>query len=458
MTPARRKVTYKSVPEVELQEPGRVLIVDDNAALRRALVRRLTAQGYTIAEARNGQEGASLVEEGSFDAVLSDIRMPDVDGMQLLELVRKRDPDLPVILMTGTPELSTAMKAVEFGAFEYLAKPVDPQKLNSSVARAVELCRLQRARRRALASAERRLVKGTQSDPETWTGSVLGNRYLVGEVIGRGGMGCVYEAERQDLAMRVAIKILHPGYAAREDLVSRFKREAQVVAAIDHPNIVKVLDFHEEPPVFLVMERLHGASLAATIANEGQLEFTRVAFIASQMLSALAAAHRANVVHRDLKPDNVFLTKMSNLNDIVKLLDFGVAKLLAPTEEKLTETGIVLGTPAYMAPEYARAGTMDERGDIYAVGCVMYESLVGREPFIADNYNALLYAIQEEDAESLKEVRTDVPDGLREVIEKAMSKEPDDRYYTAEAMSMIGWLPVKLVLGSSSHVTPSVLR
>lgn len=293
---------------------------------------------------------------------------------------------------------------------------------------------MQRARRRALASAERRLVKGTHNDPESWTGSVLGNRYLVGEVIGRGGMGSVYEAERQDLAMRVAIKILHPGYAARDDLVSRFKREAQVVAAIDHPNIVKVLDFHEEPPVFLVMERLHGASLASTIALEGQLEFTRVAFIAAQMLSALAAAHRANVVHRDLKPDNVFLTKMSNLNDIVKLLDFGVAKLLVSTDEKLTETGIVLGTPAYMAPEYARAGTMDERGDIYAVGCVIYESLVGREPFIADNYNALLYAIQEEDAEPLKEVRPDVPEGLRQVVEKAMSKQPDDRFYTAEAM------------------------
>lgn len=436
-----------------------MLVVDDHAALRRALVRRLTAQGYRIGEAANGQEAARLVVDGNFEAVLSDIRMPDMDGMQLLQILHERDPDLPVILMTGTPELETAMKAVEFGAFEYLAKPVDAEKLNVCVARAVETCKIQRARRAALASVERRLTHDSSADPESWTGSMLAERYLVGLLIGKGGMGSVYEAERQDLAMRVAIKILHPGFASREDLASRFRREAEVVAAIDHPNIVKVLDFHADVPIFLVMERLHGISLAAAISRDGKLGSARVAFIASQVLSALAAAHRANVIHRDLKPDNVFLTTMSGMNDIVKLLDFGIAKLMGTSgTEKLTETGIVLGTPAYMAPEYARAGTMDERGDIYAVGCVMYEALVGREPFIAENYNALLHMIQEREAEPLKALRPDVPDGLRDVIDKAMSKDPDARFYTAEAMidALEPWVvPVSSVRNDTPTLEPA---
>jgi CheY-like chemotaxis protein len=447
------------VGDAELKEPGRVLVVDDHAALRRALVRRLAAQGYVISEAANGQEAAKLVADGKFEAVLSDIRMPDMDGIQLLELLHERDPELPVILMTGTPELETAMKAVQFGAFEYLAKPVELDKLNRSVARAVDLCRIQRARRAALASVEKRLSHDASADPESWSGTMLAGRYLVGALIGKGGMGSVYEAERQDLAMRVAIKILHPGYASREDLVSRFRREAQVVATIDHPNIVKVLDFHADGPIFLVMERLHGTSLAAAITRDGQLASSRVAFIASQMLSALAAAHRANVIHRDLKPDNVFLTSMSNMNDIVKLLDFGIAKLMGqPIHEKLTETGIVLGTPAYMAPEYARAGTMDERGDIYAVGCVMYEALVGQEPFVAENYNALLYAIQEREAEPLRKLCPDAPKGLCEVVEKAMSKDPDDRYYTAESMieALEPWVvPVSSVRSEVPTIEPA---
>jgi serine/threonine-protein kinase len=180
---------------------------------------------------------------------------------------------------------------------------------------------------------------------------------------------------------------------------------------------------------------LEGATLSQSIEVEGRFAQNRVAFIASQMLGALGAAHSANVIHRDLKPENVFLTTMSGMNDIVKLLDFGVAKLTKDTDPKLTRTGHVVGTPAYMAPEYARGRSVDERGDIYAVGCVIYEALAGREPFMADNYNALLYEIQEGTPEPLRELRPDLSPALVELVEKAMAKDPAARFQTAGQMA-----------------------
>ena len=173
-----------------------------------------------------------------------------------------------------------------------------------------------------------------------WTGQLLGGRYRVGKRIGAGGMGTVYEAVQEDLGRRVALKVLHPHLVQNADLVSRFKREAESAAALGHGNIVQVTDFgHEGETAFLVMEYLAGSSLGAAIAKERALSPGRAAFIASQVLSALGAAHAAGIVHRDLKPDNVFLTSISGLRDIVKLLDFGIAKLSDahhPSTQRLT--------------------------------------------------------------------------------------------------------------------------
>jgi serine/threonine-protein kinase len=282
-------------------------------------------------------------------------------------------------------------------------------------------------------------------------------------------MGAVYEAEREDLAqMRVAIKILHPSVGARADLVMRFRREAETVAALDHPNIVRILDFqspHGEP-AFLVMERLHGAPLGETLDKEGRFGAERVAFVASQVLSALAAAHTANVVHRDLKPDNVFLTNLSGLRDIVKLLDFGVAKLMnARHNEKLTQTGSVLGTPAYMAPEQARGANVDHRSDLYAVGCMMYEALAGKPPFAAENYNALLFEIQRAVPTPIEVLRPDIDPALAAVVARAMAKNPDERFQTADAFetALSPWVAASAprgatALGALPEAAPTVLR
>jgi serine/threonine protein kinase len=231
--------------------------------------------------------------------------------------------------------------------------------------------------------------------------------------------------------------VLHGSLLDDPTLVARFRREAQTVGLIHHPNIVHVIDFHTEPgePPCLVMELVDGVSLRQELAQRGPFSGERMVFIASQMLAALAAVHRAQVIHRDIKPENVLLTSMSGLGDIVKVLDFGVAKLLsAPHGETLTQAGTVLGTPTYMAPEHARGADIDTRSDLYSVAAIMYEGFAGKAPFIGDNYNALLFAIQQAKPTSLRDLRPDLDPELIAVVERAMKPKADDRYQSAEEM------------------------
>jgi serine/threonine-protein kinase len=387
---------------------------------------------------------------GEFDVVISDVRMPDMGGVELLEALRAEDPDLPVVLVSGSPDLETAMKAVEFGAFEYLTKPVSFEKLGTSTQRAIAL-RRERAQAKRVLEQHRSgtRLRSSHSEGESWTGELLGGRYRIGRQLGAGGMGAVYEATREDLGqMRVAVKILHTSLADDESLLARFRREAETVGQINHPNIVRILDFCAEAgePAYLVMELLDGVSLRQALARQKDFPAERIVFIASQMLAALAAVHRAHVIHRDIKPENVVLTSMSGLGDIVKLLDFGVAKqLTAVPGNTLTQTGVVLGTPTYMAPEQARGGSIDRRSDLYAVGTIMYEALAGAAPYSGDNYNALLFAIQQGKPVPLRELRPEIDPELFAVIARAMAVEPDARYQTAEEMAeaLAPWLTLE---------------
>ena len=369
--------------------------------------------------------------------------MPDIDGVELLRQARERKPDVPVLLMTGLPAISTAMQAVQYGACDYLTKPLDFDKLEKGLARALDLRRKAVEQRNALASmAREREARGTHRlDPSLLitAGTMLGDRYRIVRPLGSGGMGSVYAATREDLGrMQVAIKVLLPELASRGDSVRRFRREAEIVAGLRHPNIVNLLDFvtTDDGTAFLVMELLNGCTLSQALERDPPFSETRVAFIASQMLSALEAAHASGVVHRDLKPDNVFLTKISGLDDVVKIVDFGVAKLLSePLEPKLTQTGTLVGTPAYMAPEYARGEEAGTLADVYGVGCAMYEMITKRQPFAGANYHALLHAIQEGRPEAISSLRPDFSADLTKVVTRAMATLPRDRFESARAMA-----------------------
>ena len=235
-------------------------------------------------------------------------------------------------------------------------------------------------------------------------------KYKLHEIVGRGGMGVVYRGEHVYIGKEVAVKILHDGYGGREESIKRFLREARAASLINHPNIVDITDFGKsnDGTVFFVMEFLHGEPLDALMQRERRLELIRAITIVNQIAGALGAAHAKGIVHRDLKPENVMLTKRegrrelirqisdeSGLHtvterekafDFVKILDFGVAKVRDPnvSEARVTQQGVVFGTPEYMAPETARIGVSDPRTDIYALGVIFYEMLTGTIPFAGE--------------------------------------------------------------------------
>jgi serine/threonine protein kinase len=271
-------------------------------------------------------------------------------------------------------------------------------------------------------------------------GRVLDRKYRLVKLIGEGGMGTVWEAEHTMISRKMAVKVMHGeddsdggtktgGNTAME----RFFREAQAASAIGHPNIVEIYDVGTESDgtTFIVMELLKGVSLEDVLEAEGSLSPRRTVAIILQVLSALLAAHKKGIIHRDLKPDNVYLAVDQRMREEVKLLDFGVAKILEGGDEQLglTKTGSVLGTPYYLAPEQARGGKdIDERIDIWSVGVMMYEMLTGHLPFDGDNYNEVLGKILMEDIPPLEDYAPRVPDGVVAVVDKALTKDRDQRY------------------------------
>ena len=273
-------------------------------------------------------------------------------------------------------------------------------------------------------------------------GKTIGGKYNVRAVLGEGGMGTVFEALNLSIGRQVAIKVLHANQLRKKDAVRRFHQEARSAGAIGHPNICEVYDLGtlDDGCPYLVMEKLVGETLADRIASEGGLPVDEVIDVLTQVLSGLVAAHEKGIVHRDIKPENVFLTRRVGCAPVAKLLDFGVSKMISvqpadrdgESETELTRTGIVLGTPYYLAPEQARGDRhLDERVDLYACGVLTYEALTGRRPFTAQNYNALLINILTGTPRPIRDLRPGLPRGFERVLDKAMARDPGDRYQSA---------------------------
>ncbi|MDB4937036.1 MAG: Serine/threonine protein kinase, partial [Labilithrix sp.] len=273
-------------------------------------------------------------------------------------------------------------------------------------------------------------------------GRTVSDRYIIKGVLGEGGMGTVYEAEHLGLGRSVAIKVLNPAQAKKRVAVKRFQQEARAAGAIGHPNICEVYDLGllDDGSPYLVMEKLIGTTLADRILREGGLPFDEVADVMIQVLSGLIAAHDKGIVHRDIKPENIFLARRVGCPPIVKILDFGVSKMMpqfqgGDEQLDLTRTGMVMGTPYYMSPEQARGErNLDGRVDVYACGVMMYESIVGKRPFLAPNYNALLLSIINTTPKPIRELRPATPSSLEAVVVRAMAKARDDRYPSANAV------------------------
>ncbi len=262
----------------------------------------------------------------------------------------------------------------------------------------------------------------------TLTGSLFAGRYRITRKLGGGGMADVYLAEDQELGRRVAVKILHGRYANDEQFVERFRREATHAAGLSHPNIVSIFDRGEaDGSYFIVMEYVEGKTLKELIRGRGPCPIPVAIAYTRQILSGLRYAHRNGVVHRDIKPHNVIVDP----EGVVKVTDFGIARAGA---SQMTEEGAIIGTAQYLSPEQARGAPVDQTSDLYSTGIVLYELLTAEVPFSGDTPVEIAMKHLSEIPDPPSEIRPEVPDDLDNVVLRALSKEPADRYQSAAAM------------------------
>jgi tRNA A-37 threonylcarbamoyl transferase component Bud32 len=279
----------------------------------------------------------------------------------------------------------------------------------------------------------------TELDAEKRVGTRVAGKYQLERLLGAGGMGAVYEAEHSFTRRRVAVKLMHPMFARSGIAAERFLREAQAPGTIGHDGIVEVLDggHDADGSLYLVLELLEGETLSKAL-ERGRPSLQWLVVVMTELLDALDAAHAAGFVHRDIKPENVFLVPTDGDEPQVKLLDFGVAGVLAEEgarKPNLTRAGAVLGTPLYMSPEQALGRRVDARTDLWAVGAILYQALTGKPPFAGGNVQQLIVSISTEEHLPLSVAMPGLPLRMVKVVEKALEKDPELRWQSASEMA-----------------------
>lgn len=306
---------------------------------------------------------------------------------------------------------------------------------NKHVIKTCPECGLELAGENAICACDSSLPEEPIQIRDPLIGTILNNTYEIQEAIGRGGMGVVYKARDVLMERTVAIKMLHAHLARDQQSVQRFKQEARAASAMNHNNVITVFDFgiseHHQP--FLIMDYIQGRSLSALIDEARGLPFERAVHMFAQVCDALHTAHSKGVIHRDLKPSNIMIVQTRDDPDFVKIVDFGIAKLLPHSgkqAQNLTQTGELFGSPLYMSPEQFLGKKLDERTDIYAMGCVMYEALIGRPPFTGEHVLETMYKHINEPPVKFAVARPDlkIPAKLEAIVMRALEKDEDQRF------------------------------
>ncbi len=412
------------------ERPFVVLVVDDNQVNRELYSRYLELEGYQVLDAGNGSEALERIEQEPVDLVLLDVMMPGLDGFEVLESLReKHSPEsLPVIMATAKDQSTDVVKAFDLGANDYVTKPLDLR---------VVAVRVQ-------AQLRSRIVARTQPDTITSVsriepGTILEGKYRLESLIGQGNFGAVYRATHLTLDRHVAVKLLDANLQPGDELLARFQQEGISACRIQHPNAVVIMDFSvtAEGIPFLVMELLRGDTLEDELNRRGRLTPERCAEILIPVCGVLAEAHALGIIHRDIKPQNIFLHNARH-GEAVKVLDFGIAKLVgdAAGDQELTLEDGVIGTPIYMAPERFVKVSYDGRADVYSVGVMLYEMLVGKPPFHLAGTSPLkvIYAHMNETPRSPRELNPELSPEIAAIVLRALDKDMLQRPSAEELM------------------------
>jgi CheY-like chemotaxis protein len=468
-----------------------ILVVDDVEDNRAVLERRLRRQGHTVDCAGGGHAALERLRQQQFDLVLLDVLMPDLDGLAVLERIKADPAlrEIPVIMISALDDVASVVRCIERGAEDHLTKPFDPVLLRARISACLEKKRLRdveleylrevgrviqaatavetgsyeagalaavaerndelgrlarvfdamanqvRARetklrdqvealRREIMEAKHTTRGAARSEaPNLPTGQLFGGRYEILEEVGRGGLGMVYRALDRELGEQVAVKTLHPELVRDPGLIERFKSEIRLARHISDKHVVRTHDFGERDGVYyLTMEYVEGITVRELLDTRGRLGVAPTLAIAVQLAQSLAAAHEQGVIHRDIKPQNLLL----DAGGILKVMDFGVARL-ADRTSGLTEVGVLVGTPSYMAPEQLLGDEIDERIDLYAVGVVLFECLTGRLPFESASAVTLIARMLREEPPAPALLNPEIPPALGALVLRLLSKERERR-------------------------------
>lgn len=401
-----------------------ILIVDSDQQSVESLVNILREFDYELLTASNGQEALQMVIHNHPTLVISEWNMPVMDGLNLF-LQMKESPltrHIPFIFFTNINDIDVRLALLESGAEDYWGKPYDLREARLRVRKLLNRidpsCRF------------KRISKTLASVRDTGPQEVINSRYEIIEEIGQGGMGVVYKAQDLGPDRQVALKVLRKEFVADEVAVRRFAREAEAAMRIVHQNVVSTYEYGLIPTgqAYIAMELLQGRSLESELLEYGALTQERCISIMRQVLLAVREAHRQNVIHRDLKPNNIFLVSPEAEKPMVKVLDFGIAMLkdLQQLSPKITRRDVAVGTPIYLSPEQATAKPPDERSDIYSLGVVFYELLTGFPPFGGLHYREVMLAHLNEPPPPINPMLS-IDDWLTSLISRMLAKRPIDR-------------------------------
>lgn len=435
---------------------ARILAVDDNPMNLDILCSILQARGYETMAANGGEQAIAIARDELPDLVMLDINMPGMNGYEVCATLKSDEAtrDIPVIFLSALDHALDKVKAFEAGGADYVTKPFQAPEILARINNQLKLARLQREmeeKNAELARKNEELVRSTEQILESYKtsalifsalshtlpGKVLDGKYHLENLIGRGGYGAVFRGVHLRLKRVVAIKVLRPARGITPVDLERFRIEGISASLLNHPNSVEVFDsgVSKEGIAYLVMELLEGQPLRSEMSERGSLSPARCAEILAPVCDVLSVAHAAGIVHRDIKPDNIFLHRTAH-GEVVKLLDFGIARL----ESEDTAPGLplktagVLGTPAYIAPERLLGRLYNGSSDVYALSVVLYEMLCGRVPFRSDEDApfAVAHMHVNEPPPPLRDLNPSVPAAIEAVVMRGLAKSPNARPTAAE--------------------------
>lgn len=399
-----------------------ILVVEDDVGISGHLRTLFESQGYSVDVFYNGRDADEALKTNQYDILMLDWDVPGMTGPQICRNYRTRGGLAPVIMLTGKDAVEAKELAFEVGADDYLTKPYSLRELSARIK--ALLRRNENIRQSITEEYGAAPPAGLKTEAgDSYIGSMFAGKYKIVEVLGEGGSGTVYGAVHVALNRTVAVKFLHNYLISRTEARGRFDREARALSGIQHPNIVAVFDYGiENGQPYMVLERLDGVSLSSVLEDNGPMSDANGVRIFTQICDAMDYTHSKGILHRDLKPENIMLVDGGK---VVKLVDLGLAKNVQG-DEKLTKTGIALGTGEYMSPEQCNAKPLDQRSDVYSMGCLMYETLTGAPPFKATHYLELFNQhTQKLPAPYAADMKRNKR--LEKVVLKALAKSPNDR-------------------------------